>query len=178
MPAHRPKASSGARIEQQQWEEHYRAALGALETNEKEKIEATQQGSAERLAAIAASLREEEKYGLQETSFYRSLSEQQVAVLREMDTEVRKLQEQAGREDARHAQAMGELSLAAEKDQYNQLARQMHLSDEERAQMEIQFEAQDYALKLAAFNRDIAALDKYGKDYENSYRPSRTKRLS
>ena len=67
--------------------------IQALEQSEREKIEATQQGSAARLAAIDASLKQEESRNLQDTSFFRDLLNQRTEFLTKAGEEEGKLRE-------------------------------------------------------------------------------------
>jgi hypothetical protein len=62
---------------------------------------------------------------------------------------------------------MGELALAAEKEQtqLRRSARRLTIQDE--IADETNAANADYKIKMDAFNKEIAALDKHGKDYEN-----------
>src|SRR5664280_2262799 len=92
-------------------------AVTQLQEGEREKIEATRTGSASRLAAIVAAIREEENWGLQETGFYRSLLRERVATQREMSDEQAKQSAEAGKLQAMNESKMGELALAATREQ-------------------------------------------------------------
>ena len=96
------------------WAEHYRTALGNLQQSEREKIVATEQGSQARLNAINEAIQEENKYGLQETPFYRALLTERVAVTRQMTDEQARIQAEAGHIAAQHEQRMGEIQLQAD----------------------------------------------------------------
>jgi hypothetical protein len=152
---------------QKQWEENYRAAVSALQENERQKIDATKQGSAARLAAIDAAIKEEEGKGLQETGFYRSLLTSRVELVRQMTEEQNKLQAEAGKEAAEHAEKMGELQVAAERQAAQLRVSEGRVSAQELLDMEMSFNAQDYALKKQAMEKEIAALDQSDKEYEN-----------
>lgn len=149
------------------WQENYTRALNALQESEREKIQATQQGSAARLAAIDAAIKEENKYGLQETGFYRAMLTQRVETARQMATEEARIKEQAGKEEAGHSQRMMELGLAAarEQEQLRMSGRRVTIQDLQK--METAHANADYLIKMITYNREIAALDKNGKDYEN-----------
>lgn len=153
--------------EEKEQEEAHNRAISRLQQSEREKIEATERGSAARLAAIDAALKEEEKFGLQETGFYQSLATSRVETVREMATEESRLKADAGREAAEHAAKMGELELAA-----TQEADKLRMSSTKQTDQEIAAEAtkaanEDFAIKKKALDDQIAALDKGARDYEN-----------
>lgn len=155
--------------------ENYAKAIAALREHEKEKIEATDQGSAERLAAIDAAIREENTRGLQETDFYRGLLVSRVQVAKQMADEQEKIEAEAGKIAADHAEKMGELQLAADKESA-QLRMSAHrvLIDEQIAEQLQESEAL-FKVKQAAFAQEIAALDKQDKDYENKLKAAQNK---
>jgi hypothetical protein len=134
---------------QKAWEQNYRDAVAALQENERLKIDATKQGSAARLNAIDAAIKEEESKGLQDTGFYRGLLVERVNIARQMNDEEKKLKAEAGRESADLDMRMGELNLQA------------RIAEEQR------FANEDFALKSQHNAKEIAALDQSGKDYEN-----------
>ncbi|HWF46587.1 MAG TPA: hypothetical protein VG168_06260, partial [Bryobacteraceae bacterium] len=152
---------------QKLWDENYRRAVSALEQNEREKIDATKQGSAARLAAIDAAIKDENAKGLQETGFYKSLLTDRVNVARQMADEEAKQKEEAGKESAEHAQKMGELVIAAEREQAQLKMSVTRTSAQERMTSALQFANEEYALHMSAFAKEMAALDKNDKDYEN-----------
>ena len=157
----------GLEEEERLREQNYRSALEKLQQSEREKIEATDKGSAARLAAIDAAIRNEERYGLQETGFYRGLLTSRIETAREMTEEQNKLAAEAGKEQAEHTLRMGELQIAAEK---QQLQFRVSLHKMTAAQIlaeELKISREEYQAKLAAYAQEIAALDKHGKDYEN-----------
>jgi hypothetical protein len=152
---------------QKLWDENYRRAVSALEQNEREKIDATKQGSAARLAAIDAAIKDENAKGLQETGFYKSLLTDRVNVARQMADEEAKQKEEAGKEDASHTQKMWELELAAEREQAQLKMSSHRVLAAERTAEELRSAEQEYQVNMSAFNQELAALDKHGKDYEN-----------
>ncbi len=157
----------GLEEEERLREANYRSALEKLQQSEREKIEATDKGSAGRLAAIDAAIQNEERYGLQETGFYRGLLTSRVETAREMTEEQNKLTAEAGKEQAEFTLKMGELEIAAEK---QQLQFRVSLHKMTAAQIlaeELKISREEYQAKLAAYAQEIAALDKHGKDYEN-----------
>jgi hypothetical protein len=151
--------------------------LQALEQSEREKIEATQQGSAARLAAINAALKEEESKGLQETSFYRDLAKQRVQVEREANEEAAKLSAEAGKEASDNTLKMGELALTAARQNQALLDSVRRVSVQQRIDEDVNTANQEYALKLAAMARETAALDQHAKDYQNKLQAIRDKEI-
>jgi hypothetical protein len=145
-------------------------AIEHLQQGEREKIEATEKGSSARLAAIEASIKEENTRGLQETSFYRQLLTARVETVREMAQEEIRVKEEAGKEAAAHETKMGELRIAAERE-HQQLINSSHrVTAQQHMAQETQLENEEYALKVAAYAREIAALDANGKNYQNKLR--------
>jgi hypothetical protein len=144
--------------------------LQTLEEGIREQIEATQQGTAARLAAIDAAIKTEQSRNMQDLSAFRDLQAQRVTTVREMAEEEAKLRADAGREAADNETKMGELSIAAAR-QHQQLMDSTHrMSMQARIAEDIEFANQEYALKLTAASLELAALDKEGKDYENKLR--------
>jgi hypothetical protein len=141
--------------------------LRDLEQSIREKIEATGSGDAQRLAVIDAAIKTEQDKHLQDTAFYRELMKQRVQITRQMAEEESKLSAEAGKEAADNALKSGEMVLAArrlmialeESTHRQSIARQM--SDE------VQNADLEYNLKMAAYQKEAAALDKNAKDYEN-----------
>lgn len=149
------------------WEENYRRAVSALQENERQKIDATKEGSEARLAAIDAAIKEEDGKGLQETGFYRGLLTTRVNLTRQMAEEQAKITAEAGKQEAEHTLKMGSLTVQAEKEAAALRMSAKRVTDQERMTSEIQLANQEYALQIAANGQEIAALDKGGKDYEN-----------
>jgi hypothetical protein len=167
------KASNEAEDKLQQ--EAHNKAIAELEQSEREKIEATEKGSAGRLAAIDAALKEENKYGLQETGFYRSLLTGRVQLIRDMSLEENKLRAEAGKEAADHAQKMGELELAAEREKDQLRMSAHHTTEQQRLAEEEKIANQDYQIKLASLQKQVAALDKGSHEYENKLKALQNK---
>jgi len=155
--------------------EQYRLDLQNLEASEREKIDATEQGSAARLAAIDAAIKAEDALNLQDTAHYRELLSQRVQAAREAASEAAKQTAEGGRLEADNTIKMGELALAAAR-QHQALMDSSHsVSTRLRMQLEIEAANQEYAMKLTAMSMEIAALDKHGKDYENKLRELQNK---
>lgn len=152
---------------QKLWEENYRRAVEGLQENERLKIDATKQGSAARLAAIDSAIKEEQSKGLQETGFYRGLLASRMNLASQMDEEEKKLRTEAGKEEAEHAEKMGELQVQADREAAQLRMSVKRVTDQERMQSDMQLANAEYAIQLTASSQQIAALDKTGKDYEN-----------
>jgi hypothetical protein len=149
------------------WEENYRRAVSALQENERQKIDATKEGSEARLAAIDAAIKEEDGKGLQETGFYRGLLTTRVNLVRSMSEEQAKLTAEAGKQEAEHTLKMGGLMVQAEKEAAALRMSAKRVTDQERMSSEIKLAEEEHNLQSEANAKEIAALDKGGKDYEN-----------
>ena len=162
---------------QKLWEENYRRAVEGLQENERQKIDATREGSTARLAAIDAAIKEEESKGLQDTGFYRGLLTTRVDLTRQMAEEQAKLTAEAGKEEAEHGQKMGELQVQADKEAAQLRMSAKRTTDQERAASEIQLANAEYQVQQAGYAKQIDALDKSAKDYENKLRALQDKQL-
>jgi hypothetical protein len=147
--------------------EMYNRDLQALQQSIREQIEATQSGTAARLAAIDAGLREEEARNLQDTQFYRDLTNQRIQEATRAAEEEGKRREQAGIEAAESDLKIGELRIAMER-AHQQLLDSTRIQSEARRVAEaLTFADEEYRIKAEALAKEITALDKSGKDYEN-----------
>lgn len=144
--------------------------LRNLQESEREKITATEQGSAERLAAIDAAIKEESAHNLQAEDSYRALQTQHVETVREMAQQEAEQKAKAGQLAAENSLKMAQLSVAAEQEQQAVADSSRRMTDERKAAEEMQSANQIYALQMTAFAQQIAALDKNGKDYESKLR--------
>lgn len=147
--------------------EEYQRDLQNLEQSERQKIAATSKGSEERLAAIDAAIKEEQSRNLQDTNFYRELLTQRVEVTRQMLEEENKLKAEAAKEAADNDLKMGELALAAERERDALLDSSRRMTAQKRMQDDIKYANEEFQLKQAALEREIAGLDKSGNDYAN-----------
>jgi len=141
--------------------------LANLEEAIRSQIAATQEGSAARVAAIDAGIREEQAQQLQDTQFYRDLLTQRVEVARQMADAERKQREEAGSEGAGHTGRMSELQLAAEKQAAALSNSGHHVSASQRIAQAQHFADEEYQIKKAALDKQIQALDTSDKDYIN-----------
>lgn len=148
------------------WQEHYREAVSQLEESEKEKIAATQKGSQARLDAIDAAIKTEQAKGLQDTGFYKGLLTQRVETARQMLEEENRIKEQLGKESAAHDEKTAELGIAAEKTAAELRLSTMANTERAKVAYAIQFANEEYQAKKDELYKEIAALDKSGKDYE------------
>jgi hypothetical protein len=151
-------------------EEQARKDITDLEQSERDKINATMQGSTARLAAIDNAMKEEQSRNLQDTSFYRELMTQRVEIARKAAEDEAKQRADAGKEAADNTEKMGALALAAQKEHQALLDSGRRMNDQQRLDEAIKNANDEYALKLTAMSQQIAALDKGGKDYENKLR--------
>jgi hypothetical protein len=158
-------------------EQAFNKAVAALQENEKEKIDATKQGSAARLTAIDQAIQQENSKGLQETSFYRGLLLERVNLTRQMAEEQTKLEAEAGKESAAHGLKMGQLAIAAEqeKDKLLMSAHRITAAAQEAEARKV--EDAEYQNKLQAAAKEIASLDKTSKDYENKLKAAQNREL-
>lgn len=147
--------------------EQYQKDIADMEEGEREKIDATQQGSAARLAVIDAAIKNEESKNLQATDHFRELLTQRVEVVRAVAAEESKARADAAKEAADNEEKAGELALAAMKEKQALIDSAQRMSRQAQMDEEINFANQEYALKLTALSQEVAALDKSGKDYEN-----------
>jgi hypothetical protein len=145
----------------------YQRDLDNFQAAEREKIEATERGAGQRLAAIDAALNDTEARNLQDTAFYKDLLVQRVQTVRQMTDDENKLKQDAAREEADNMVRMGELSIAAEQQTQALRDSSRNVTDEQRKAEAIQFANEEYQLKMAAMERELSGLDKTGKDYEN-----------
>lgn len=145
--------------------EMYDRDLRDLEQSERDKIDATQEGSAARLAAIDAAMKEEQSRNLQDTSFYRELLNQRVQLVRQMSEEEAKLKADAAREEADNDEKMGLLAIAAERQRMELEDSTRRASVQKRIAEDTQLANEENTLKMAALQKEIDGLDKLGKDY-------------
>ncbi len=162
---------------QKMWEENYRAAVSALQESERLKIDATEKGSAARLAAIDAAIKEEQSKGLQDTGFYKSLLSDRVNTARQMDDEEKKIHAEAAKEEADATLKMSELQIAAEREAGSMKMVQRRMSAQQILRMELDFAAQENSAKRTALQAELAALDQSDKEYENKKRALNNKLL-
>lgn len=142
----------------------YNRDLQALRESEREKIDATRQGSEARLAAIDAAIRTEQDHHLEGTQQYRELLTERIQLARQMAEDDRKDKETAAREAADDAEKMAMLRLAAEKIHAAVNPRQsmnQQLAEQEK------FAKEEYDIKMKYLQQQIAGLNQSGREYLN-----------
>lgn len=144
--------------------------LRNLQESEREKIGATQQGSAGRLAAIDAAIKEESQHNLQAEDSYRGLLTQRVETVREMAQQEAEQKAKAGEIAAANDMKMSQLAIAAQKEAQAVADSTRHMTDQREAAEAMQQANALYSIEMTAFAQQIAALDKNGKDYETKLR--------
>lgn len=134
--------------------------LTNLQESEREKITLTQEGTAQRLAAIDAAIKDEQAKQLQDTSFFRDLLTQRAAeVQREVEAEqkardtatkeAKAARDAAAEEQARHTTVMDK-------------AKKPDIGDDFSAQRDQL--AREYAAKHAALEQDLVATETMGQE--------------
>jgi hypothetical protein len=92
---------------------------------------------------------------------------QRVELVRRAAEDEAKEKADAGKEEAEHGQKMGELALAAQREQQQLMDSARRMTIQQRLEEEIKNAKDEYDLKVTALSQEIATLDKGGKDYEN-----------
>jgi hypothetical protein len=141
--------------------------IATLESAIRDEIAWTLQGSEQRLAVIAAAMKQEETLGLQQTSFYRELAQQREETERKSAEESAKLAEEAGKESASASEKLGMLGVQQLKDQYA-LKNSVHAPNQDtQIDQATKIADAEYQIKLQAFEKEKAALDTNGAEYNN-----------
>lgn len=139
----------------------------ALEQGIREQIDSTREGSAARLSAVDAGIREEQARQQQNSSFYRELLTQRVSVSRQMAEAQAEAAQEAASESAGHESRMGNLRIASQK-QANDVYNSGHRTSRDQIVQQQQAIAnEEYNIKMTSLEKQIDGLDKSGKDYEN-----------
>src|SRR5581483_1531320 len=136
-----------------------------VQQGERLTIDATKQGSAERLQAIEDAMAREEADGLQDTAFYKQLSIEKLSVQNEMSQRAATQAAAMGREQADNAEKMGELAIAAEKQRMDLINSGRRVSADEQTAQEKQLADETYRIKRESIFNEIAALDEGGNEY-------------
>ncbi|HEX4032529.1 MAG TPA: hypothetical protein VHX20_19350 [Terracidiphilus sp.] len=143
----------------------YQQQVQIVQDGERLTIDATKQGSAERLQAVEDAMRREEADGLQDTAFYKSLAAQKLDVEQNLSDQEAQLKAQMGQEDAEQGQRMGMLKLAAERESLESIRAQVLMSGNERIQAEMQIANQEYEIEHGSLQSQLEALDQFAQDY-------------
>jgi len=84
-----------------------------------------------------------------------------------MDEEEKKLKAEAAKEEASNSEKMGELQIQADKAAQEVMDSSRRVSARERIAEETKTADEEFQLKMQAFEKEIAGLDKTGKEYNN-----------
>jgi hypothetical protein len=157
------QARQAAEAEEKAFEEKYREAVSALQESEKQKIDATRTGSAERIAAIDAAIKEEQAHGLQDTEYYKGLQLAKVNAVKERADMEEKINNELAKADADNTTKMAQLKNAAD-DQNAKFELAMRRSTAQQAlESEIASENRRYEITQEASARDLALLQQGGE---------------
>lgn len=148
-----------------EWEENYKKVVSALQESEKEKIAATRQGTAARIAGIDAAIKEENSKGLQETGYYKGLLVERVAAEKAMADETTRVRTALAEEGMRHDLVMAKESQQAAVEAAKHELAMKKATLQQITDAEIKAINDSNAIEVAALNTRIAALDKNDKDY-------------
>jgi hypothetical protein len=143
----------------------YRTALNKLQESEQGKIEITHHGTAARLAALDAAIKEEDSKGLQETGFYRSLLKSRIETEEQMEKEQKDIKQKLADEELQLELSKGTLieQVATELARHKLAIHKISANEEVKQAIA----AQNALLStdLAALDKRIAALDKSDAKY-------------
>jgi len=142
-------------------------AVSEMQRSEKLKISNAQEGSAARLAALNAGIAEEQAQNIKDSSFIEDLMLQRNQTMVKMDEEEKKLKAEAAKEEASNSEKMGELQIQADKAAQEVMDSSRRVSARERIAEETKTADEEFQLKMQAFEKEIAGLDKTGKEYNN-----------
>ncbi len=130
-------------------------------------IDATQEGSAARLAVISAAINTERSLNMQGLQSFRGLLNERTRTVTKMAEEERRQRAEAGKAEAEDELRAGLLRLAAQQQQWALSNSFRIVTTQMRVQQETDTANQEYALKLAAMQKETSALDSTGRDYNN-----------
>ncbi|MGO9937183.1 MAG: hypothetical protein ACLPH3_05885 [Terracidiphilus sp.] len=149
--------------------------LGLLVQGEKAAIDATKDGSQARLQAINAAIHEEEQSNLRGTESYKALQLERVALVRQMTAEEARLKAEAGKEAAEDELKTSEEQVQSMRQAYALQDSARRVSMAEQIQQQTTIADALYAAKMKAFQREAAALDASGADYNNKLKAIQNK---
>jgi hypothetical protein len=172
------EAESAARKKAEEQTRLEREYLQNFKHDQQDLINATREGTADRLDALQAAMdatadlygRDNETYKQYASEYLRTWNDMSAKTLeaigKELDEEDR-LKAEAARESADNDEKMGQLSIAAEKQRMALEDSARRVTIEQRIAEETRIANEEYAIKMAALQKEIQGLDKSGKDYEN-----------
>jgi len=146
-----------------------------------DQISITEQGSAARLEVLRAAVEDARQTYGEENEITKHFAAEEArtwleagnrtleAVSKQLDEED-KLKADAAKEAASNDEKMGELAISAEKQRMALEDSARRVSAQQRIAEESKIANEEYAIKMAALQKEIAGLDKSGKDYENKLR--------
>jgi hypothetical protein len=146
--------------------EQYKEEVAETQAGEKEVIDATRQGSRDRLNAIDAAIMEENALGLQQTAFYRELWQQRIQLVRQLGEEEEQERVKLAEQASAHSEKMAEMELAQLRTAYQVLRQTRHVNADEQTQEDLELANEEFAIKMAALKRQEQALDANAKDFE------------
>ena len=159
------EAKQAADATQKAWEKSYKEAVSRLQQTEREKIDATKQGSTERLAVINSAVKEEQSKGLQDTGFYKSLLTERVNITRQMGEEQAKIEKELAAETLKQATAMSTLKAASEDEAIKHSLAMRQTTGRQAMDAEIAVAQERAANEQKDLDQAIASLDKHDADY-------------
>jgi hypothetical protein len=148
--------------EEKTWDENFKAVVSALQQAEKQKIEATRAGSAARVAAIEAAIKEEQAHGLQDTAYFKELQQAKVNAVRENNDQMEKLNDAMHREEMEGAQKMAALRNATNNKQAQFELAMRQISAAQAEQAELNSENVRFAITQEASAKYLAFLQQDG----------------
>lgn len=131
-------------------------------------------GRADKIRELHNKMAEEDKKAAEERE---RLEEDLTHYLAEEWQKRLKVQEEAAKEDAEHISKMGELKVAAEREQAELSLSAMRNSEMARLAVEKKLEDEEYQSKLTANARELAGLDKSAKDYQTKLKAINDKEI-
>jgi hypothetical protein len=143
----------------------YQQQVSIVQDGERQTVDATKQGTAERLQVIEDAMQREEADGLQDTAFYKSLAIQKLEVQRQIGDEQTAMQAAIDREASDNALKFGELDIAAEKEKQALINSSKRVSLQTQLEQDIQFADEEYNIKKSAIDREIEGLNQSEQNY-------------
>lgn len=143
----------------------YEQKVAIVQQGEREILAETKEGTAARLQAIEDAMGREEADGLQDTAFYKQLATQKIELQRQLGEQQKAQAAAMGREQIDSDEKMGELQLAAAKEQQDAINSGKRVSLQKQMEQSIQFANEDYNVKLSALQREIEALNQEDQKY-------------
>ena len=158
------KASQGKdradRLKKYEEDEAKKAAAQQAGFDKRQKIET--EYSAKQKSARDKAIHEKE----QDAHLQLEANEAVAKELLDLEKERARVTEGLGKEEAEHELKMAALKMAAGESVTNNAVKLRRSHDAQIMQAELAAEATEYAAQMKAYSMELAALDKYGKDYQ------------